>query len=497
MPQAPREPDSVPARSLEPEAAAMRERSLLALDRIVSHLESLPDQPAGYDAGRVVPAARALVQEEPPEAGRPFREILDLIFDRAVPESFNAAGPGYMAYIPGGGLFDSALSEFIAAAVNRYTGVWLAAPLLVELESNVLRWFARIVGYPRQARGILLSGGSLANLTAIHTARAEKLGERFEDGVILVGEHAHHCIAKAAWITGFRADQVVTVPSDEGHRMDLGALETRLAEQRALGRRPFLVVANAGSTDTGAVDDLAGLADIAAREALWLHVDGAYGGFFCLTERGRAALAGIERADSVVLDPHKSFFLPYGTGALLVRDGEALRRAHHTRAHYMPAFQDEDEDWQRLDFCEHGPELSRGYRGLGVWLPVTLHGLATFRASLDEKLDLARRAAEGIAAIPGLRVVSPPTLSVLAFRFEPEGLDDEAADHATQDLLDRVLARGRVWLTTTRLLGRLVIRVAVLNFRTHQDRVDEMLETLREEARALIESEGRGSCTST
>ncbi|MCB1282569.1 MAG: hypothetical protein KDB18_13685, partial [Salinibacterium sp.] len=332
------------------------------------------------------------------------------------------------------------------------------------------------------------TGGSMAALTAIVTAREEHLGERFQDGVLFVGNHAHHSVAKAARIAGFRSDQIVVVGSDDAFRMDTRDLAAKVSAARSQGLRPFLVVGNAGCTDVGSVDPLVDIADLCAHEGLWFHADAAYGGFFRLTERGREVLRGLERSDSVTLDPHKGLFLPYGTGALLVRDGESLRRTHASRAHYMPPMQDEDHEWTRLDFCEHGPELSRDYRGLRVWLPLKLHGLAAFRECLDEKLDLIERAAEGLTRIPGVELVSPPKLSILAFRLVRRGMDASATDALNEELLRRILLRQRVWLTSTRLQGCFVIRICVLSFRTHADRVDEAVSIVSE---VVAELEGQ------
>ena len=243
------------------------------------------------------------------------------------------------------------------------------------------------------------------------------------------------------------------------------------ASNRAAGRRPCMIAASAGTTNTGAVDDLEALADLAAREGLWLHVDAAYGGCFALTERGRAALRGLGRADSITLDPHKGLFLPYGTGALLVSDPSALRRAHASQAEYLPPMQ-EDPDF--VDFCELSPELSRDFRGLRLWLPLKLVGVAAFTAALDEKLDLAQHAHHALRGLPELEIVAAPQLSLLAFRHVPAALrgDPAALDRHNERLLAAINRRNRVYLTSTVLGGRFVLRICVLSFRTHRDRVD-------------------------
>jgi aromatic-L-amino-acid decarboxylase len=464
-----------PTPELEPDAAAMQAMVAAAMARICAHIEALPGMPACDVAGGAE-LARAL-RSPLPEVGRPLGHVLETLFERAVPTSFNTAGPGYLAYIPGGGLFFSALADLIATTTNRYVGVWQAAPGLVQLEADAVRWLGEIVGLPAGSGGFLTSGGSLANFSAVVTARVERLGERFDDGVIYTSDQAHHSVRRAARLAGFRDDQIRVVATDTSFRVDVGAMSAAIAADRAAGLRPCLIVGQAGTTNTGAVDDLGALADLAAREGLWLHVDAAYGGFFCLTARGRRALAGIERADSVTLDPHKGMFLPYGTGCLLARSPAALRRAHGTHAEYLPPMQ---EDPEFVDFCELSPELSRDFRGLRVWLPLTLLGVGPFRRALDEKLDLAHACCEALRGLPGVELVAAPQLSLFAFRHVPAGAEDgPMLDAHNQRLLAAINRRGRVYLTPTVARGRFVVRVCVLSFRTHRARVEAAVEDIR------------------
>lgn len=460
-----------PTPELEPDSAAMQSLVAAAMARICAHIEALPRMPA-VDVADGAAVARAL-REELPAAGAPFERVLEVLFARAIPASINTAGPGYLGYVPGGGLFHAAIADLIADATNRYVGVWQAAPGLVQLETDAIRWLAEIVGMPAGAGGILTSGGSLATFSAVVAARVDRLGERFDDGVVYTSDQAHHSVLRAARLAGFRRDQVREVEVDGEFRVRVDAPARAIAADRAAGRRPCMIVGHAGTTNTGAVDDLVALADLAAREGLWLHVDAAYGGFFCLTARGRAALAGIERADTVTLDPHKGMFLPYGTGCLLARDLGALRRAHAARADYLPPMQSEPEF---VDYCELSPELSRDFRGLRVWLPLKLLGVEVFRRALDEKLDLARAAAAGLRAVPGVELVAGPQLSLLAFRHVPAGaVDGPALDAHNARLLAAINRRGRVFLTATVAAGRTVLRICVLSFRTHRDRLDVAL----------------------
>ena len=406
----------------------------------------------------------------PKAAGTALPELLATI-ETAAGKGFDPANPGFVGYIPGGGLYAAALGDFLACVVNRYTGVAATAPAMVALEASVLRWMCDLFDLPATARGVLTPGGSMSTLSAIVTARTARLGERFLDGTLYVSDQVHHSVAKAARIAGLPADAVRVVPTDHSLRLDGDALRRAVDADRRAGRRPFLVVASAGTVNAGTVDPLEAVADVAAAEEMWLHVDAAYGGFFQLTERGRTALSGIERADTITLDPHKGLFLPYGTGALLARDGAALRAAHEVVADYLPRPSD---DPALPDFSAYGPELTRDFRGLRLWLPLHLHGVDAFTAALDEKLDLAAYVHEQLAAMPQLDLPWPPDLSLVAFRPR-EGSDDDAAR-----LLTAINDTGRAWLSAAPIRGHTYLRICILSHRSHRERIEEIVEMVRE-----------------
>lgn len=459
---------------LEPSPSEMHRLVDLAMERIVAHVSSLDAQPAADTEG-ANELARSLA-EPLPRSGASYESLLDLLFDELVPKTFNAAGPGYLAYIPGGGIFHSAVADLISDSFNRYIGVWAASPPLVQLEANVVRWFGEIVGYGAGSGGVLTTGGSLANFTAIVAARKSRLPENFLAGVLYASDQVHHSVNKAASLAGFPDANVRAIETDERFRMRTDRLREAIEQDRAAGRTPFCVVASAGTTNSGAVDDLETIAAIARENGLWMHVDGAYGAFFMLTERGRRAMKGIELADSISLDPHKSLFVPYGTGSLVVRDAESLRRAHSSTADYMPQMQAERD---LVDFCEISPELSRDFRGLRIWLPFKMFGIAPFVQQLDEKLDLTLRATEELRKIAGIEIVAEPQLSIVAFRLAKPDLGREELNALNRDFVGRINARKRVMLTGTVLRGDFVLRICVLSFRTHADRMEMALEDIR------------------
>lgn len=441
---------------LQPDGETRAEWTKAVTAFVDEFIEGLETAPASSPSTGILP---------PPPPETPSR-LADLLaqFGDAAAQAVETAGPGYLAYFPAGGLYSSVLAEFLAQTVNRYTGVASTAPALVALEQSVIRWLCDEFGLPEGSGGLLTTGASLATLSAVHAARTTKLGAHDPAGTIYVTAHTHHCVAKAAQITGFAADRIRVVP---GLRMDVAAARAMIAADRAAGLRPFLVVGTAGSTSTGTIDPLAEIADLAATEGLWFHVDGAYGGAFQLVERGRVLLDGISRADSITFDPHKTMFLPYGTGALLVRSEAELRAAHVADADYL---QDLDHGTGLPNYSDLGPELTREFRGLRLWLPLHLHGVRAFRDELDEKLDLAEYLHAALAADPDLEVL-PRGLTVIVFR-------SAYGEEASQELLRRINESRRFFLSSTRLDGRFALRLCVLSHRTHKSHVDEVIELI-------------------
>ncbi len=477
------------AANLEYSPAEMRAMAAKVVERAIAHVVTLGDQPACGDLR--VDAARRAMREPPPEHGTSLDRLLGQLFDEWIPHSFNSAGPGYLAYIPGGGLFPAALADFIAATANRYTGVAAAAPLLVQLEANVLDWLRDWMGFPPSTRGLLTTGGSMAAFNAIVCARERHLGPDIRRGVVYASTEAHHSITKAARLAGIMADRVRLVDVDDRFRMRVDGVRDAIARDRRDGLTPFLVVSSAGTVNTGAVDPLDALADLCADEGLWHHIDGAYGAFFHLCEDLRPLVAGLSRGDSLTLDPHKGLFLPYGTGALLVRDGASLRAAHAARADYLPASTASGDD-EPYEPSQYGPDLTRGFPGLRVWLAVKMFGTERFRAALREKRTLAVEAAERIVQVPGVVLVAPPQLSLFAFHLTwPKAARDEE-NVATRELLDRVARRGRVLLSGCTIDGRFLARVCVLSFRTRRDRVETCVAHVAEEAAAILGERTQG-----
>ena len=451
------------------------------LRRVIAHLATIGEQPIRGDVD-AAELCRAL-REPAPEQGTTLDPLLEALFDEWIPRSYNTASPGYLAFIPSGGIFPAVLADLISNGVNRYTGVWRAAPALVQLESNALDWLRDWMQFPASTRGVFTTGGSTANLAAIVCARERRLGADIRPGIMYASDQVHHSVVKSARVAGVMPDRVRSIPVDEAFRMRIDALEDAIRRDKAAGLIPFLVVSSAGTTNTGAVDPLCDIAAVCKARDLWHHVDGAYGASFHMCPELRPLLAGLPQADSLTLDPHKGLFLPYGTGALLVADGEVLKAAYSVTASYMPANQ---EDADLYDPHQFGPDLSRGFPGLRVWLSLKLYGAARYRAVIAEKRALALVASERIAAMPHMVIAAQPQLSLLAFHLAWPGSTVAEQNTATRELLERVTRRGRVMLTGCEAGGRFLGRICVLSFRTHAEHIDACMQHLAEEAPVLI-----------
>jgi glutamate/tyrosine decarboxylase-like PLP-dependent enzyme len=449
---------------------------MAALDQAGAHverfLESLPERAVYEQPGPRDEAMRAFAISGTPGSIEAALQTVEQYVDGI---GHNLGSSRFFAYIPSGGLYESALADYVAAVSNRYSGVGAAAPGATRMEDALLKWLAGVIGYPESAEGDLTSGGSMATLSALVAAR-EACGIRSSQvvsSVVYVTAHTHHTFRKALHVAGLGECPVREIPCDDGLRMDVHALGETIRKDREAGMRPWLIGATAGTTDAGAVDPLGAIADIAAEFDLWMHVDAAYGGAFALCAEGSRRLVGLDRADSLVLDPHKGFFLPCGIGVVLVRDGQKLYDAYHARGTYM---QDVAGDTERSP-CDYSAELTRPFRALRFWLPFKIHGSEAFAAALEEKLLLAQYFYDEVQKVPGIEVGPRPDLSIVTFRLVPEVGD---ANDASRALVEAIRNDGRVFLTSTTIDGRFTLRMAILTYSTHLEEVDLALKAIRE-----------------
>lgn len=417
--------------------------------------------------------------EEPQE----LSDLLDGIKLHIDDVGINPASGGHLGYIPGGGLYPSALGDYLAAVANKYVGIFYPAPGAVRLENMLIKWMANLMGFPQTTAGNLTSGGSISNLIAVVTAREAKgvKAVDFHRLVIYLSDQTHHSLQKALKIAGLGEAQLRYLPLDQNFRVQIGELERVIKKDKQDGMIPFIINASLGTTNTGTIDPISEMGEIAQHHKIWFHIDAAYGGFFKLLRELDDKLAGVEKADSIVLDPHKGLFLPFGTGAVLIKDIKSLYKAHQYTADY---FQDLIEA-EEVNPADVSPELTKHFRGLRMWLPLKLFGLAPFRAALREKLLLAEYFHEEIQKISGFAVGPKPDLSVAVFRFIPNGGEANAFN---ERLIKSIQEDGRIFLSSTSIDGIFWIRAAILVFRTHLREVDLLLEIIKEKLEELSAS---------
>ena len=423
---------------------------------------------------------RGLLESPISEMGIGIEEAIGIIRENVDTPGLNPASGGHLAYIPGGGIYYSALGDYLADVFNRYAGVFYASPGAVRMENMLIRWMNDLVGYPAEASGNLTTSGSLANMIAMVVARDGRniKSADIPHSVIYLSKQAHHSIDKGIRVAGLGECILRFISIDDKFRIVPAELDQQIEQDKANGLNPFLVVASAGTTDVGAIDPLVEIGEIAKRHAVWYHIDAAYGGFFILTEEGKQKLRGLELSDSLIIDPHKGLFLPYGLGVVLVRDVEHLKRSFRFDAHYMQdAFAGPDE----ISPAEISPELTKHFRGLRLWLPLKLHGLVPFRACLEEKLLLAKYFYEEVQKL-GFECRLEPELSVVVYRYVPKQGDP---NEFNKRLLESVVADGRVFISSTMLEGNYTLRFACLAFRTHLKTVDTLLQVLRNNVEQL------------
>ena len=436
-----------------------------------------PDEPLFYD--------KKPVQQPYDNFQHPisFENMLQYFQEKVIEEALNPASGRHFRYIPGGGVYASSIGDYLGAATNKYVGLYSVAPNAVQIENNLIEWMAELMGFDREkAGGSLASGGSMANLTGIVAARDAKLSLKdYHRAVIYMTNQTHHCVHKALRIAGFVANEshqvgnIHYIEMDERYNLKMDKLQEAIEQDKAAGKLPFMVVGNAGTTNFGSVDPLYEIGQICEKEDLWFHVDGAYGAYFMLSDY-KEELKGIELADTIVMDAHKTLFLPYGLGALIAKNKEYLFNAFYYQANYI----NESNDL-KYSPANVSPELTKPFRGLRLWIPLKLHGVAPFAAALNEKILLARYFYHQLWELEGFELSPFPQLSVFAFRYIPNHLkgNEQAINRYNQQKMNEIVKGGEVFFSGTMDNGKFWIRVAVVVFRTHLEEVERAIRVIK------------------
>lgn len=466
----------------------MRRFGYRVIDQIVEYYQSVADKTVMNLSPRTELEAR--LREPMPEQPTDFNSLLNQLQRDVWSNMGNVLHPRFFAFIPSPSNFVSVMADALAAGFNPFAGNWLEGSGPAQIELVTIDWLRQMCGMPETAGGLFVSGGSMANLTALVAARYNRLDNCTENAVVYFSDQTHSSIEKALRILAFAPEQVRKLPTDDQFRLLVPELRRAVAADRAAGRQPFCVIANAGTTNTGAVDPLSEIADFCAAENLWMHVDGAYGAAACLTDRGKQLMAGIERADSLSLDPHKWLFQPFEIGCLLLRDASLLKKTFHTMAEYLVDTKRAEE--QEISFYDYGVQLTRGFRALKLWLSLKTFGAAAFRQAIEHGFDLAEFAESVIRQSPNWQIISPATMGIVTFRFVPTGdLSEEEINRTNRRIVEAQMTDGFTFANSTSLRGQVVQRLCTINYRSTKEDIRASIERIEQLGLRLIRYDGQ------
>ena len=443
------------------------------VDLIAEHWDTLNDKKPVTSATRE--EMDNLFLQEAPEEGMDAKEVLDFVMKNVIPNSTVISHPKSYSFVPGPSNFISTMADSLATGFNIFSGGWVASPAAAELEIVTMNWLLKMFNFPvKKGGGIFTSGGSMANLTALVTARRIKCGDDFSKAVIYLSDQAHSSNIKAIRVLGFKKEQIRVLPTDIEFRISINKLKNAIAKDRLEGLQPFCFIASAGTTNTGTVDPLDEIADICEEEKLWFHIDGAYGGAAILSKKGAKALRGIERADSLTVDPHKWFYQPYEIGCLLVKDASWLSNTFSEKPEYL---RDIEGNESEINFYDYGVQLTRRFRALKFYMSIKTYGLDTFKEAVTYNIQLADDVEKLLRKSRNWEIISPATLAVINFRYNPIGLNlsELEADELNQKISKKVMESKEALLVTTILNKQVVLRMCLINPKTTMDDVKETL----------------------
>jgi glutamate/tyrosine decarboxylase-like PLP-dependent enzyme len=443
----------------------MRKLGYRIVDMIVDRHVALPTLPVVRRAApeSILPALRVPF----PEQGRPFEEALDLLTREVFPNLARVDHPRFFAFVPSPSNFVSVMADALASGFNVFTGTWLSGSGAAAIEVATLDWLRDACGLAPSAEGVLVSGGSHANLTALAVARHARLRGELRHATVYFSDQTHSSVERALLVLGIPSANLRKLESDACFRLPLDSLQARIAADRAASLEPFCVIANAGTTNTGAVDPLPELAAFCRAENLWLHCDGAYGAAAAICPTGRSALPALDLADSLSLDPHKWLFQPFDIGCTFVREGGLLKDTFRIMPEYL---EDARRTVEEVHFCDRGIELTRPFRALKLWMSLQVFGTRAFREAVERGFTLANIAEQRLRQSPDWEIVTPAQMAIVTFRHR--------RDAVTRRLVADAQADGHAFLTSTILRGRPALRLCPINPRTTEDDIETTITRL-------------------
>jgi aromatic-L-amino-acid/L-tryptophan decarboxylase len=471
--------------SLELPAEEMQRIGYQVVDMIVEHFTTLKDQP---------PVKKMdwrsmdwLIQEPVPEKPTPIEDILHHVKEDIFKNSAFTTHPRFYSFVPSPNNYISAIADGLASAFNLFSGAWMSSPAAAKLEMVTINWMLKLFGFPvREGGGLFVSGGSAANLMGLSIARKQKLNNNLEGAVVYYSEQTHSSVDKALVVLGFHPEQIRHIPSDDNFQLPIAALEQAIKADLAKGLKPFCVVGNAGTTNTGTVDPLYKMSVLCRQYGLWMHVDAAYGGGSILSEKGHQALNGIELADSITVDPHKWFFQPYEIGCLLVRNHLLMNNTFQMLPEYLRDLEGTSEE---PNFYDYGIQLTRGFRALKFYMSIKAFGLSSFRAAVEHGVQLAETVEDKLHQDENWEIISPAQLAVINFRYNPTkySLSEDRIDDLNQYISQRIQEEGYAMLATTILKNKKTLRMCLINPRIQTDDIEETFSRLQKYAQEFLD----------
>lgn len=464
----------MPEKLLSMTQKEMRELGYKVVDTLIEHFVSLEDKPVTRTTTRA--AMEHEFQKGFPQKAGSFDEVLTEVTERVFTNIMHLDHPRFFAFVSSPSNFVSVMAEALIAGHNAFAGTWLEAAGPGQIELNTIDWLRQLIGLPPSSGGLFVSGGSVANLTALAVARNVRLGNRIAHAAVYFSDQTHSSVERALRVLGFSQEQMRKLPSDDLFRLNLQDLEDAVLEDRALGKRPFCVVANAGTTNTGAVDPLPALANYCTREKLWLHADGAYGAAAVLCERGKEILNGLALVNSLCLDPHKWLFQPYEIGCVLVRDIKHLKDTFHILPEYL---RDIEQGEEEINFCDCGIQLTRSFRALKLWMALKIFGVEAFTNAVAKGFYLAEYTQKVVESFKEFEIVTPAHMAIVTFRYMVPELSEEQIDDINEKIVNGIIQDGFAMISSTILKGRRVLRICTINPRTTEEDIRKTMELIK------------------
>lgn len=460
----------------------MKDLGYQVVDILIEHLYKLREKPIGNKVCRQ--ELERLIHTPLPKKGEAYNTVLQLAMEHVLSNVMRTDHPRFFGWVPGPSNFVSVMADLLASGFNVFSGVWLVGSGAAQVELTTLQWLVQLMHMPASSGGLFVSGGSVANLIGLSVARQVKLNNKIDHAVVYSSDQMHSSNDRALKILNFTPEQIIKIPTGKDFRLDTEKLTLQIEKDKKEGKRPFCIIANAGTTNTGAVDPLTEIHEICIKEGLWMHVDGAYGAAAMLSKRGQKLLKGISLADSLTLDPHKWLFQPYEIGCLLVKDKSWLSQTFEMKASYLKDTLPEEEEY---NFSNAGLQLTRNFRALKLWMSFKVFGVDAFGKSITQGIRLASKVEKKILQLPDWEVVTSSQLGILTFRFAPAHKSPEEVDGINEEIVEEMIRDQYAILSSTVLHGKTVLRMCTINPRTTKEDIQNTIIKLNEVALKVLQ----------